>query len=230
MFIGGTADEAGDEQVDGPVVELLGRRDLLQLALAHHGDAVAHGHRLDLVVGHVDRGHAELVLQAADLGAHLHAQLGVEVGERLVHEERLRLAHDGAPHGDALALAAGEGARLAIEEVLEAEHLRRVPHALVDLVLGHLAQAQPEGDVVVDRQVRVERVVLEHHGDVAVARRHVVDDRVADAQTVPAVMVSSPASMRSAVVLPQPDGPTSTMNSPSAIARSMSATARVPSA
>ena len=31
-----------------------------------------------------------------------------------------------------------------------------------------------------DRHVRVERVVLEHHGDVAVLRRHVVDDVAAD--------------------------------------------------
>ena len=177
---GRTADEAGDEQVHGLVVEFLGRRYLLQRALAHHRHTVAHGHGLDLVVGHVDRGHSELVLQAADLGTHLHAELGVQIGERLVHEKGLRLAHDGAPHGDALALATGEGARLAIQEVLQTEHLRRVPHTLVDLVLGHLAQAQPEGDVVVHLHVRVERVVLEHHGDVAVARRHVVDDRVAD--------------------------------------------------
>src|SRR5580765_6226028 len=46
---------------------------------------------------------------------------------------------------------------------------------------------------------------------------------------VPSLMSSSPATMRSAVVLPQPDGPTSTMNSPSAISRSSESTARVPS-
>src|SRR5665647_927355 len=47
-------------------------------------------------------------------------------------------------------------------------------------------------------------------------------------ETVPEVMVSSPASMRNAVVLPQP-GPTSTTNSPSATTRLMSDTACVPS-
>ncbi len=35
--------------------------------------------------------------------------------------------------------------------------------------------------------------------------------------------------MRSAVVFPQPDGPTSTMNSPSSLSRSIPETARVPS-
>jgi hypothetical protein len=36
----------------------------------------------------------------------------------------------------------------------------------------------------------------------------------------PPVIDSSPASIRSAVVLPEPEGPTNTMNSPSAISRS----------
>ena len=43
--------------------------------------------------------------------------------------------------------------------------------------------------------------------------------------TVPAVMLSSPATIRRAVVFPHPDGPTSTMNSPSSTSRSKSLTA-----
>ena len=38
--------------------------------------------------------------------------------------------------------------------------------------------------------------------------------------TSPALISSSPATMRSNVDLPQPDGPTKTTNSPSSIARS----------
>src|SRR5215471_16008052 len=44
----------------------------------------------------------------------------------------------------------------------------------------------------------------------------------------PDVMVSRPATMRRAVDLPQPDGPTSTRNSPSSMLRSMSTTAVTP--
>jgi hypothetical protein len=105
---GGRADEARHEQVDGRVVELHRGTDLLEHAGSHHGHAVAERHRLGLVVGHVDHRRAELLLQARDLGAHLNAQLGVEVRQRLVHEERRRVAHDGAPHRHALALAARE--------------------------------------------------------------------------------------------------------------------------
>ena len=45
---------------------------------------------------------------------------------------------------------------------------------------------------------------------------------------VPPVISSSPAMDRSAVDLPHPDGPTSTMNSPSAISRLSSSTAFTP--
>ena len=173
-------DEPRHEEVDGPVVQLLRRGDLLQLAAPHDGHAISHRHGLDLVVRHVDRGDVELLLQARDLGARLHAQLRVEVRERLVHQERLRVAHDGAPHGHALALPAGEGARLAVEQRLEPERLRGVPHPPVDLGLRHLLDAQSERDVLVHAEVRVEGVALEHHGDVAIARGHVVDDALAD--------------------------------------------------
>jgi hypothetical protein len=46
----------------------------------------------------------------------------------------------------------------------------------VDLGLGQAADLQAVGHVVVDAHVRVERVVLEHHGDVAVLRLEPVHD------------------------------------------------------
>src|SRR5579875_3750998 len=45
---------------------------------------------------------------------------------------------------------------------------------------------------------------------------------------VPSVTSSSPATIRSAVVLPQPDGPTRTTNSPSSTKRSSACTASTP--
>ena len=55
------------------------------------------------------------------------AQLGVEVGERLVHEEHGGLADDGAAERDALALAAGELLGLAVEQVARARGSRPPP-------------------------------------------------------------------------------------------------------
>src|SRR5580693_1311799 len=48
-------------------------------------------------------------------------------------------------------------------------------------------------------------------------------------ESEPDVMSSKPANIRSAVVLPQPDGPTRTMNSPSATCSDSSSTARMSS-
>ena len=81
---------------------------MLQHADVHDRDPVGHRHRLDLVVGDVDHGGVELLVEALQLGAHLHAQLGVEVGERLVHQEGLRIAHQRAAERDPLLLPAGE--------------------------------------------------------------------------------------------------------------------------
>ena len=46
--------------------------------------------------------------------------------------------------------------------------------------------------------------------------------------TVPLEIASSPATIRNAVVLPQPDGPTNTRNSPSRMSSVMSETAFTP--
>ena len=78
-------------------------------------DAVGERHRLDLVVGDVDGGDLELALQVLDLHPHRGAELGVEVRQRLVHQEDLRLAHHGAGQRRPLPLAARERAGLAVE-------------------------------------------------------------------------------------------------------------------
>ena len=57
---------------------------------------------------------------------------------------------------------------------------RGLAHALVDHRLLGFPQLQAEGHVVEDGHVRIERVVLEHHRDVAILGRHVVDLASAD--------------------------------------------------
>ncbi len=175
------ADEARHEEVGRPVVHVARRVDLLQQAVLEDRDPVAHGHGLDLVVGDVHGGDAEATLQPGDLGAGLHAQLGVQVRQRLVHEEDLRLAHDGAAHRHALPLAAGEGLGLAAQVLGEVEDAGRVLDLLPDLGLRHARDLQGEAHVVGDGHVRIERVVLEHHGDVPVLGRQVRHVAVADA-------------------------------------------------
>ena len=130
----------------------------------------------------VDEGRLQALMQLGDLGTHLHAQLGVEVGERFVHQEDLRVTDDCAAERNALTLTAGQSLRLAVEQLLDAQNLRRFANQLVDFVLRLLAQLQTKRHVVVHGHVRIQRVVLENHRDIAVLRRNVVDQTVADVQ------------------------------------------------
>ncbi|KKO63297.1 hypothetical protein VM94_03048 [Janthinobacterium sp. KBS0711] len=124
----------------------------------------------------VDRGGADALVQLLDFRAHFRAQQGVQVRQRFIEQEQLGLAHDGAAHGHALALAAGQGARLAVEQVVDFQDGGGGAHALFDFRLGELAQLQAKAQVVEHGLVRIQRIVLEDHGDVALARRQVVDD------------------------------------------------------
>ena len=109
-------------------------------------------------------------MQARQLDAHLAAQGGVEVGQRLVEQEDLRLAHDGSADGDALALAAGQIAGPAFEVRVQLQDARGLIDFAVAFGLGHAREAQGERHVLADRHVRVERVGLEHHGQAAIGR------------------------------------------------------------
>src|SRR5579885_718667 len=167
------ADEAGDEEVDGMMIELEGRARLLDAAAVQDDDLVGERHRLELVMGDIDHGGAQRLMQLGDLQPHLHAQRRIEVGERLVEQEGLRLAHDGAADRHALALAAGELARLAVEIVGEVQDLGGLLHLLTDDLSRHARHLQPEADVAAHAHMGIERVGLEDHGEPALGRRHV---------------------------------------------------------
>ena len=166
------ADEARDELRPRPAVDLLRRAELLDPAEVHHRDQVGRGHRLGLVVGHVDRGVAILVVQAADLEAHLLAQVGVEVRERLVEQQGLGLDHQRAGQRHALLLAARQLAGIALGQRLEPRRRQDRLELGVDRRLVELPDAQAVGDVLGHRHVRPQRVALEDHRHVAAFRRH----------------------------------------------------------
>ena len=69
---------------------------------------------------------------------------------------------------------------MALEQMLDGEHARGLAYLGVRPPGGRLARTQAEGDVFEHRHVRVQRVVLEHHRDVALARRLVVHEAAAD--------------------------------------------------
>ena len=131
-------------------------------------------------MGHVDHRGLQPLVELNQLRPHGHPQLGVQVGQRLVHQEDLRLTHDGPPQRHALPLTTGKLLGLPREQLADTQQLRCVLHAPVNLALGRPPQLQAEREVVVHAHVRIQRVALEHHRDVAVLRRHVVHQALAN--------------------------------------------------
>jgi hypothetical protein len=118
-------------------------------------------------VRHHQGGGADAALDGAQFHLHAFPQLGIEVGQRLVQQQQLRLDRHGAGQGHALLLPAGKLARVAVRHRGEADQVQRTAHALIPRRAGHAAHLQPEGDVLGHRHVREQRVALEHDAHAA---------------------------------------------------------------
>src|SRR5262245_31285704 len=162
------ADEFRDLAVARSVIDGLRRVDLQERAIHHDGSPVRHCNSLALIVRDIDEGGAELAMQGRKLVPHRHAQLGVEIRQRLVHQEGLGPAYERTPERDSLALSTRELAGLAIQQMADLEKLGRVLHGLPDALAAGAAKktadrrgalqrrepthAQREGKIVEDRK------------------------------------------------------------------------------
>jgi hypothetical protein len=176
----GVADKVRDEGVRGLLVEVARGAFLRDPGVRHHDDAVGDGERLLLIVGHIGHGQVEVLLQFADFLADAAAQLGVEIGERLVEEQHLRLQHQRTGDRDALLLAARELGRVAVLEALEADQRQLLQRHLLRLLLAEALHRRAIGGVVEHAHMREQRVGLEHHRDVAIGGRELGDVLAAD--------------------------------------------------
>ena len=92
----------------------------------------------------VDEGDAGAPLQRFELAAHALAQLGVEIGQRLVEQEDCRLDHQGSRQCHALLLAARKLARVAALQALQADRRQHAANPLRDLAAASLASRSPK--------------------------------------------------------------------------------------
>ncbi|MPM60397.1 hypothetical protein SDC9_107248 [bioreactor metagenome] len=169
------AEEVGYEGGARCAVNLLGGTQLLDVAAVQQGDPVAHGERLALVMGDEDHRRADPALQLAKLGLHLVAQLGVQIAQRLVEQQHAGLVGQCPGQGDPLLLAAGELPGAASGIVCQPHQVEHLIDAGGLLGFGNLAGLQPVGDILGDRQMREQRVVLEDQAEITAVGRGVGD-------------------------------------------------------
>ena len=123
----------------------------------------------------VDEGDADFLLDALELILHLFAQLQVQRAQRLVQQQHLRLIDQRAGDRHTLLLSAGKQRDILVLIALQADQLEHLHHLLLDDVFAHLADLQPECDILIYAHVREQRVFLKYGVQLPLMRRHLGD-------------------------------------------------------
>jgi hypothetical protein len=95
-------------------------------------------------VGDVDDRRIKLLVKPLEFGPHIDAQFGVEVRERLVHQEHVWVTDDSASDGHPLSLPTGHLAGHPVEHCFESDDPRGLVDSLVHLFLREITQSEPK--------------------------------------------------------------------------------------
>ncbi|MNG96391.1 hypothetical protein D3C79_554550 [compost metagenome] len=179
-------DKAGDKHVFRVVVQVVWRIHLHDMAQLHHADTVAHGHGFGLIVGNIDGGRRfaalfQLLVQIGNTDTHRSTQLGIQVRQRFIEQEHVWFFHNCAAHGHTLRLPTRELAWQTIQQLFQLQDLGGFVDLLFNLLFRQLAQLQTKRQVIFYRHMRIQRIVLEHHGNTTGFRGQVIHHAVANA-------------------------------------------------
>ena len=108
-------------------------------------------------------GNPVAVPQVENVVAQGFAGQDVQRRECFIHQQHVRVRHQGARNADALAHAAGEFARQRATKPGKADQFQHRIGALFTLVGGDSLRLEPELDILLHRQPRKQRERLEHH-------------------------------------------------------------------
>ena len=124
-----------------------------------------------MVMGDDDGGDAQFLLDALDLHLHLNAQLGVQVGQRLVQQQDMGPGHQSACQSHPLLLTAGKLSGVALVQPGQLHQGQDLRHPLRDFRLFQLLQLQTEGHVLKHGHMGEQGIVLEENADVPLVGR-----------------------------------------------------------
>ncbi len=159
------------------LVDLVGSPDLLDAPAIRHDDPVGDLQRLLLVVGDEHAGHTHLVVQPPQPSAQLQAHPRVECAEGFVQQQHTWLDRERTRERDALPLPARELMRIAFRKPVELNEIEQLVDPIANRRFAHPLRARTDTeakrDVLEDRHVAEERVVLEHEADLPFTRMRV---------------------------------------------------------
>jgi hypothetical protein len=168
-------DECRDKLVCGTLVDFDRGSDLLDQTVLHDDEPIGDRHGFELVMGHEDGRDLEALLEFPDLLAHDQPQVCIEVGERLVEQQDLRLEAERPGEGDTLLLTAGELVDHPVSKRLKLDHFQEVIDPLGNFVLRPLIDLQSVADVFRHRHMGKEGIILEADPRVPQIGRKIVD-------------------------------------------------------
>jgi hypothetical protein len=161
------AEESRDELGLRPEIKLVGTTDFQEAAGVHDPDAISELECFLLIMGHEDRGNAELPLDLADRSSQFGADSGIEGAERFVEQQDLRIASECARQRHALLLASRELPRIASAQSGQSDQLEQLFATLLPIGFRPAPDPEREVEILPDRHLPEERVVLEYESDAA---------------------------------------------------------------
>src|SRR6266480_3782484 len=149
------------------IIQLLRGTQLLDHSIVQESNAIAHGHRFNLIMGDIHYRCLDTLIHLENFRTSGNAQFRIQVRKRLVHQEDLCIAHNGSTEGHTLALTAREFLWLALEQLLQPKKGGSLFYAPLYFWLRSMAQLETEGHIVKDAHMGIERIVFQDHGDIA---------------------------------------------------------------
>src|SRR5262249_34733935 len=111
---------------------------------------------------------------------HPFAKLSIQAAQRFVQQKRARIPDECPANGHTLALTTTELLWLLVQQRFDFEHFRGETDATIDFLYTAFLQPQIESEVLVTGHVRIERVGLKDHRDIAIPGRNAVHQAVID--------------------------------------------------
>ena len=146
------------------------RRDLDNVTMVHHRNAVGKRQCLFLIVRNKYKRNANMLLQQTKLNLHLFPEFFIKRAQGLIKQQHFRLFNQSPGQCNPLSLPAREFIGTAISISGQLDQLQYLFDALCKFLFGQSGLAHAERDILGNVQMREYGIVLENHVDRANVR------------------------------------------------------------